>query len=246
MADSSSSALQAVHYGRQPTKNGTPALVLEREHVPQRSLCQFQVGTLETITVQKTIPTFLEGLSLSSNRCWRALTGNATFDRSSQTVTVHSDPHTACTIERTSESRQSIANSICFPSNGFTYFLTLFSKFFSSFPHGTCSLSVSWQYLALDGVYHPFWAAFPSNPTHRKRIVDGQPHLVRDCHPLWCAVPSNLGEIDPPWKRFSRLQFAVASNGDFKLELFPLHSPLLGESLLVSFPPLINMLKFSG
>jgi hypothetical protein len=33
---------------------------------------------------------------------------------------------------------------------------------------------------------------------------------------------------------------------DFKFELFPLHSPLLGESLLVSFPPLIDMLKFSG
>ena len=33
---------------------------------------------------------------------------------------------------------------------------------------------------------------------------------------------------------------------DFKIELFPLHSPLLGESLLVSFPPLNNMLKFSG
>ncbi len=32
----------------------------------------------------------------------------------------------------------------------------------------------------------------------------------------------------------------------FKLELFPLHSPLLRESLLVSFPPLINMLKFGG
>ncbi|EDO25779.1 predicted protein, partial [Nematostella vectensis] len=56
-----------------------------------------------------------------------------------------------------------------FPFNGFTYFLTLFSKCFSSFPHGTCSLSVSCQYLALDGVYHPFWAAFPNNPTRRKR-----------------------------------------------------------------------------
>jgi hypothetical protein len=33
---------------------------------------------------------------------------------------------------------------------------------------------------------------------------------------------------------------------DYKVELFPLHSPLLGESLLVSFPPLIDMLKFSG
>ena len=27
---------------------------------------------------------------------------------------------------------------------------------------------------------------------------------------------------------------------------FPLHSPLLGESWLVSFPPLSDMLKFSG
>jgi hypothetical protein len=32
----------------------------------------------------------------------------------------------------------------------------------------------------------------------------------------------------------------------FHVELFPLHSPLLGESLLVSFPPLNNMLKFRG
>src|SRR5262245_53447965 len=33
---------------------------------------------------------------------------------------------------------------------------------------------------------------------------------------------------------------------DFQIELIPLHSPLLRESLLVSFPPLINMLKFRG
>ena len=53
----------------------------------------------------------------------------------------------------------------CFPFSNFKHFLTLFSKFFSSFPHGTCSLSVSRRYLALDGIYHPFWAAFPNNPT---------------------------------------------------------------------------------
>ena len=32
----------------------------------------------------------------------------------------------------------------------------------------------------------------------------------------------------------------------FGVGLFPVHSPLLGESLLVSFPPLSDMLKFSG
>ena len=39
--------------------------------------------------------------------------------------------------------------------SNFKYFLTLFSKFFSSFPHGTCALSVSRKYLALDEIYHP-------------------------------------------------------------------------------------------
>ena len=33
---------------------------------------------------------------------------------------------------------------------------------------------------------------------------------------------------------------------DSKFGLFPVHSPLLRESLLFSFPPLINMLKLSG
>ena len=58
-----------------------------------------------------------------------------------------------------------------FPFNNFTYCLTLFPKFFSSFPHGTCSLSVSRQYLALDGIYHPFWAAFPNNSTLWEHIT---------------------------------------------------------------------------
>src|SRR4051812_33320500 len=49
--------------------------------------------------------------------------------------------------------------------NNFKYFLTLFSKFFSSFPHGTCSLSVSRWYLALDEIYHPFRVAIPNNST---------------------------------------------------------------------------------
>ena len=52
--------------------------------------------------------------------------------------------------------------------SNFRYSFTLFSKFFASFPHGTCSLSVSHQYLALDGIYHPLRAAIPNNSTRRK------------------------------------------------------------------------------
>ena len=40
--------------------------------------------------------------------------------------------------------------------------------------------------------------------------------------------------------------YADYNSEDLKSELFPLHSPLLRESLLVSFPPLNYMLKFSG
>ena len=54
------------------------------------------------------------------------------------------------------------------PFQQFQALLTLFSKFFSSFPHGTCSLSVSCAYLALDGIYHPLSAALPSNTTRRQ------------------------------------------------------------------------------
>ena len=82
---------------------------------------------------------------------------------------------------------------IHFPFNNFRYFLTLFSKFFSSFPHGTCSLSVSHQYLALDGIYHQIRAAFPSNSTLWTRIMDDSARNERrDSHPLWYRVPTDL------------------------------------------------------
>lgn len=58
-----------------------------------------------------------------------------------------------------------------FPFNNFTCCFTLFSKCFSSFHHCTCSLSVSRLYLALDGIYHPLWAAFPNNSTRRERLI---------------------------------------------------------------------------
>ena len=72
-----------------------------------------------------------------------------------------------------------------FPLSCFRYFVSLFSKFFASFLHSTCLLSVSCQYLALDGVYHPIRAAISSNPTRRKRVVM-QPtsRQTRGSHPL--------------------------------------------------------------
>ena len=71
---------------------------------------------------------------------------------------------------RSTSNRGAPAASIRFPPSNFKHFLTLFSKSFSSFPRGTCSLSVSCQYLALDGIYHPLRAAFPNSPTRRFQL----------------------------------------------------------------------------
>jgi hypothetical protein len=63
--------------------------------------------------------------------------------------------HSASAASSKRRMRRNNTGFLRFPFNNFMYSLTLFSKFFSSFPHGTCSLSVSYQYLALDGIYHP-------------------------------------------------------------------------------------------
>ena len=57
------------------------------------------------------------------------------------------------------------------PFQQFQALLTLFSKSFSPFPHGTCLLSVSNKYLALDEIYHPLCAPVPRNVTLRLRTV---------------------------------------------------------------------------
>ena len=74
------------------------------------------------------------------------------------------------------------------PLHSFTYSWTLSSKFFSTFPHGTCSLSVSGSYLALRGVYHALWAALPSNPT-LGRSRHSETAALRAYHPLWAMAP---------------------------------------------------------
>ena len=131
-----------------------------------------------------------------------------------------------------------------FPHSNFKYFLTLFSKFFSSFPHGTCSLSVSHQYLALDGIYHQIRAAFPSNSTLWMRVMDGSARNERrDSHPLWYRVPTDLHRSASRTATPIDYNSQLIRSWDFQVELIPLHSPLLGESLLVSFPLLSYMLK---
>ena len=125
-----------------------------------------------------------------------------------------------------------------FPLNNFKYFLTLFSKFFSSFPHGTCSLSVSRRYLALDEIYHPIRAAVPNNSTRGTRAVRSEklntPGQRRDSHPLWCLVPKNLypGHY---WPRVFRLQLGFTRLDD-RFSAWALPASLaVTRGILVSF-----------
>ena len=88
----------------------------------------------------------------------------------SATVRVSEDHSNSRTALAAPENVRRLDGRLRLPPSGFTYSLTLSSKCFSTFPHGTCSLSVSSQYLALDGVYHPLRAAFPNNPTPGKPL----------------------------------------------------------------------------
>ena len=86
--------------------------------------------------------------------------------------------------------------------------LTLFSKFFSSFLRSTCSLSVSHKYLALEEVYLPFRAAFPSNPTHWKHTYEHffakHGSITLYANPVPWTYARNVSSVN-----FYRLQFCL-------------------------------------
>jgi len=84
---------------------------------------------------------------------------------------------------------------------GFQALLTLFPKSFSNFPHGTCSLSVSSSYLALDGAYHPIRATLPSSSTLGSAYSKQALIILQGCHLLWPTVPGKFGQQAPTDKR---------------------------------------------
>ena len=82
------------------------------------------------------------------------------------------------------------------------------------------------------------------------RLVEGVSHgRGHRSHTGFSPSTTSCSKELRPGPRPKRpLQITTRAPGgpDFKFELLPLHSPLLRQSLLVSFPPLIDMLKFSG
>ena len=71
-------------------------------------------------------------------------------------------------IHKTKHELKKQQNGRLLPFQQFHMLFTLFSKFFSSFPHGTCKLSVSQAYLVTDEIYHPtLKALLPKNLTQK-------------------------------------------------------------------------------
>ncbi|KAK4357749.1 hypothetical protein RND71_023359 [Anisodus tanguticus] len=118
---------------------------------------------------------------------------------------------------------------IRFPPDNFKHSLTLFSKSFSSFPRGTCLLSVSRSYLALDGIHRPIWVAFPNNPIRRQRLVVRQGPGTTGLSPSPAPPSRRLGP-GPPLRTLLQTTIRTTEPPDSKAGLFPVRSPLQGES----------------
>jgi hypothetical protein len=101
--------------------------------------------------------------------------------------------------------------------------------FFSPFPHGTGSLSVDYEYLALEDGPPIFRQDFTCPALLVAVLVPPTSFRVRGCHPL-----------RPPFPECSTK--TSAKNG----RLFRVRSPLLAESRLISVPPATEMFQFTG
>ena len=107
----------------------------------------------------------------------------------------------------------------------FQVYFTPLPGSFSPFPHGTSSLSVSGEYLALEDGPPMFKQDFTC-PVLLE--ITTLVFRVPGFHRLWPAFPG----------RSTRVR---AASG-----LLPVRSPLLGESRLISFPPATEMFQFAG
>ncbi|KAK8701096.1 hypothetical protein V6N13_019486 [Hibiscus sabdariffa] len=130
---------------------------------------------------------------------------------------------------RSTSERGASPAPIRFPHDNFKHSLTLFSKSFSSFPRGTCSLSVSRPYLALDGIYRPIRAAFPNKPTRRQRLVVRQGPGTTGLSPSPAPLSRGLGP-GPPLRTLLQTTIRTPRATDSQAGLFPVCSPLLRES----------------
>ena len=117
--------------------------------------------------------------------------------------------------------------------------------FFSPFPHGTSALSVAGEYLALDRGRPGFRRGFSCPALLRYRIMEAWSFRLRGCHPLWPRCPARSAMV-----MLSPLHGSSPCGPTTPLRsrfgLLPFRSPLLRESLLISFPGLLRWFTSPG
>ena len=112
---------------------------------------------------------------------------------------------------------------------GFRICFTPLPGFFSPFPHGSGSLSVDYEYLALEDGPPIFRQDFTCPALLLARPVPHPTFRIRGYHPLWPPFPERSTE--------------ASAKSDW---LFRVRSPLLAESRLISVPPATEMFQFTG
>jgi hypothetical protein len=111
---------------------------------------------------------------------------------------------------------------------GFRIYFTPLPGFFSPFPHGTCSLSVDYEYLALEDGPPIFRQDYTCPALLVVHLVPQKSFPVRGYHPLWPDFP-----------------FRSSMSTAKEHRLFRFRSPLLSESRLMSFPRATEMFQFT-
>ena len=112
-------------------------------------------------------------------------------------------------------------------AHGFRIYFTPLPGFFSPFPHGTGSLSVDYEYLALEDGPPIFRQDSTCPALLVATLVLRSIFRVRGYHPLWPAFPDCSAKLN-----------AICCR------LFPVRSPLLRESRLISIPLPTEMFQF--
>ena len=128
-------------------------------------------------------------------------------------------------------------------AHGFRIYFTRHLAFFSPFPHGTRALSVIERVFSLGGWSPQIRRRIPRAP----RYSGYQLGAVRVS--LTGLSPSLAGRSRPLHSRCRASHVVVPQPRGSKLPrfgLFPVRSPLLGESRLISLPPGTEMFQFPG
>ena len=122
------------------------------------------------------------------------------------------------------------------------FYFTPLPGFFSPFPLGTCSLSVTREYLALRDGPRGFRQGFTCPALLRI--------LLRDCDISFTGLSPSLAQLSS-WFNYISIFLLPYWSPTTPIpknwfRLFPLRSPLLRESIFLSFPPVTKMFQFAG